>query len=265
MSFRQSFADYLKAYRTDMAWTQKELGDNWGFSAETISAWERGKRFPRRQQLPNIARLMEMELEELVQSIRATTIDREGSKAQEADMVELQQSNSITEFSSQKKCEPEILEASLQARKVKILTIRGEKYFIGSKSILSHFFSLDVQKEDVNIEVLVLSPDAKHITNELAETLEHHSAEEIRETMRIDFEYLKLLSRRYKNFQVRYYIQKPNFKLLFFDDILFVSAYVTSKNDDHANMFKMAREGNSLFIGFEKLFDELWEKSVELK
>lgn len=179
--------------------------------------------------------------------------------------VELEQNNSVKEFLNQEACESYIREASRNAKKIKILTIRGEKYFLGPKSLL-HQLCSSKRAKDTNIEVLVLAPSAQHITEELAESLDHDSAEEIREKMRIVFDYLRLLVGRNKNFEVKCYAEPPNFKLLMFDDVMFVSTFALGvpKNDRNVKMLQIKRDGNPLFIGLERYFDDLWEHSVFL-
>lgn len=177
--------------------------------------------------------------------------------------VGLKQNSSIIEYLNQEACEPQIREASHNAKKVKILTIRGEKYFLGPKSLL---FDLCQSKrsKDSMIEVLVLSPDSHLITEELAANLDHESAEEIREKMRIVFDYLNHLASRIKNFEVKCYDERPNFKMLLFDNVMFVSTFAGGgpKNDHNTKMLQIERDGNPLFVGFERLFDDLSKRSV---
>lgn len=177
--------------------------------------------------------------------------------------VGLKQNSSIIEFLNQEACEVQIREASRNAKKVKILTIRGEKYFFGPKSLL---YDLCQSKwsEDSSIEVLVLSPDSHLITEELAANLDHESAEEIRVKMRIVFDYLSHLASRIKNFKVKCYDERPNFKILLFDDVMFVSTFAGGgpKNDHNAKMLQIGRDGHPFFVGFERLFDDLSKRSV---
>ncbi len=101
-----------------------------------------------------------------------------------------QQDALVTEFPNQASCEQAIREACRNARTIKILTIRGEKYFVGSRSLLRDL-CLSKRGEGHTISVLVLSPDSDHITNELAHDLKHRSAEEIKEKMQDVLEYGK--------------------------------------------------------------------------
>ena len=71
-----SFADVVREYRKSMRWTQEEAAEKWGYSVDTISAWERGKRKPSNQEIPRLARYLGMQDEELVGCIK-----NEGNKA----------------------------------------------------------------------------------------------------------------------------------------------------------------------------------------
>jgi hypothetical protein len=177
--------------------------------------------------------------------------------------VGLKQNSSIVEFLNQKACESHIYEASSNAKKVKILTIRGEKYFLGPKSLL-HDLCHSKRTKDSSIEVLVLSPDSHYISEELASNLDHESADEIRAKMHIVFDYLNHLASRIKNFEVKCYDERPNFKMLLFDDVMFVSSFAGGgpKNDQNAKMLQIARDGNPLFVGFERYFEDLSKRSV---
>lgn len=114
------------------------------------------------------------------------------------------------------------------------------------------------------IEVLVLSPESNHITEEQASNLGHHSAEEIREKMRIILKYLAHIAKQHKNIEVRCYNETPNFKILLFDDVMFVSSFAAEipKNDKNTKMLQITREGGPLFVGLEKYFDDLSKRSV---
>ncbi len=63
------FPTLLKTYRKSMGWTQEEMSRKWSYSFETISAWERGKRSPAGQEIPRLAKLLEIESEELAEIV----------------------------------------------------------------------------------------------------------------------------------------------------------------------------------------------------
>lgn len=179
----------------------------------------------------------------------------------ENPLVELNQNNSIRVYPNQDACEPHIREAFRNARKVKMLTIRGEKYFLGSRSLL-HEICLAKQEKGVSIKVLVLSPESGHITEELAGSLGHNSAERTKRKMSIALDNLKHIAEQNRNFEVKCYNESPNFKVLLFDNIMFVSAIMGPKNDHNAKMWQITREEAPLFMGLERHFDDLWKHSV---
>ncbi len=74
--------------------------------------------------------------------------------------------------------------------------------------------------------------------------------------------YLRHLEDQNSSFQVRCFDETPNFKILMFDDIMFVSAYIKPKNDRNTKMFRITREEPLLFTGLERNFDDLWKRAV---
>ena len=63
------FAMLLRMYRKSMGWTQEELAQQWSYSFETISSWERGKRTPGRRETLRLAKLLEIDVEQLAEAI----------------------------------------------------------------------------------------------------------------------------------------------------------------------------------------------------
>jgi transcriptional regulator with XRE-family HTH domain len=266
MPVLESFPSFLKAYRKSNGLTQIELAELLGYSMETISAWERGKRTPHLLQIPRLARLLGIEAHELTQSLYPAGISSlEEYTNQEPYTARLQQNSLVSVFSSQDECIQLIRHAVRHATKVKVLTIRGEKYFLGPQGILHNLYSSKHSRAS-SVQVLVLSLDSDHVTEELAADIGHDSPERIREKMSSVHGYLKFLMSDNKNFEVRSYKEKPNFKMLIFDDVMFVSSFIKRipKNDQNAKMFQLTREDNPLFMGLERHFDDLWSRSANL-
>ncbi|MBV9232007.1 MAG: helix-turn-helix transcriptional regulator [Chloroflexi bacterium] len=261
----ESFPQVLKAYRKGNGLSQEELARQLNFSAETISAWERGKRKPHALQIPRLAHLLGRDAQELTQSLYPASDSVGEFKNHQPRIAPTPESGLITIFSSQDECEALIRQECRHATKVKVLTIRGEKYFLGPKSLLHHLYS-SRHTRDCSIQVLVLSPDSDHITEELAVNLGHNSSERIRGKMSSVLGYLKFLMSQHSNFKVKCYQETPIFKILMFDDVMFVSSFVDGvpKNDHNVKMFRLTREGNPLFIGLESFFDHLWLRSANI-
>lgn len=64
-----TFALLLRQYRKYQGWTQAELAEEWSYSFETISAWERCKRFPARPEIPRVAQLLGVDVQELTEIV----------------------------------------------------------------------------------------------------------------------------------------------------------------------------------------------------
>jgi hypothetical protein len=171
------------------------------------------------------------------------------------------ESYSIRVYPNQLDCESKIREAFRKAKTVKILTIRGESYFAGSRSLL-HDICITKRGDDYSMQVLVLSPGSSHITEQLATSLSHTSADRTRRKMLNMLNYLRHLEDQNRSFQMRCFDETPNFKILMFDDIMFVSVYIKPKNDHNTKMFRITREEPLLFTGLERNFDDLWKHAV---
>jgi|GEM_PF-2434104 transcriptional regulator with XRE-family HTH domain len=64
-----NFSELLRIYRKNMGWSQEEMSRKWNYSFETISAWERKKRTPGSQEIPRLAKFLEMTPEKLAEII----------------------------------------------------------------------------------------------------------------------------------------------------------------------------------------------------
>jgi len=173
--------------------------------------------------------------------------------------------NAFIEFENQVVCEENIQKACEKAKKIKILTIRGEKYFLGSRSLLRDM-CLEKRGDGYSIEVLVLSPDSNHITEKLGASL-GKNPEQVRARMLIELENLRHIMKINGNIRVKCYMESPNFKILIFDDEMFVSSFAQGgpKNDLNAKMFHATRDKNPLFAGFERFFDDLSGRAEPLQ
>jgi transcriptional regulator with XRE-family HTH domain len=85
----QNFSSLVRTYRKSMGWTQWELSERWGYSFETISAWERGKRSPSGVEIPRLAQLMGVEPRELAGLVARSKAQREGWDSGEGERREL--------------------------------------------------------------------------------------------------------------------------------------------------------------------------------
>jgi transcriptional regulator with XRE-family HTH domain len=71
-----TFALVVRQYRKDQGWTQAVLAEEWNYSFETVSAWERGKRFPARPEIPRVAQLLGVDAQELVELVIRSRMGR---------------------------------------------------------------------------------------------------------------------------------------------------------------------------------------------
>lgn len=83
----EDFSAMVKTYRKSMGWTQEELAQKWSYSFETISAWERGKRTPSNTEIPRLAKLLEVDADTLVATIRRARQIRREKASQHQPML----------------------------------------------------------------------------------------------------------------------------------------------------------------------------------
>ena len=175
----------------------------------------------------------------------------------------LNESYLVQVYPNQETCEKEIVERYRRAKKIKILTIRGEKYFLGSRSLLRDITLGKLKaEEELDIKVLVLVPDSSHITDRLARSLGSQLPDDMRKKMVMSLNNMKHIADQNTNFQVRCYDKTPIIKMLIFDDVMFISAYLKAKNDRNTHMLRITRNDLVLFASLEKEFDDLWVHSV---
>lgn len=79
--------------------------------------------------------------------------------------------------------------------------------------------------------------------------------------MRDTLNSLKTLARYDEKFEVKCFRETPNFKILLFDDDMFISSYNGPRNDSNAKMIHIRRDENPIFTGMERYFDALWKSS----
>jgi hypothetical protein len=166
-------------------------------------------------------------------------------------------------FTNHLECEDEIIENFKAARRIKVLTARGGRYFM----VAGWFYDLLGEKQGRNdqIQILVCSSESSHIDEELAQRLGYGSAEAVRDRMRTSLGHLGSLCRGFPNISVRVYAEKPLWNVLLFDDVMYVAPYVGHASHEKAAVLKFQRNDRSHFVGFEHHFDQLWSHSHPLE
>src|SRR5260370_42245865 len=108
---------------------------------------------------------VELDRDELIKYISGGSIISKEETNQKKNYVKIEQNSlNIRMFKNQHVCEFEIRREAHRAKTIKVLTIRGNEYFVGKKSI----FHPILEEGNAAIDLLVLSPQAEHITEELA-------------------------------------------------------------------------------------------------
>src|SRR5579863_4317872 len=159
MAHSESFPTRLANYRKNNGLTQRQIAKKWAVSPETISAWERGRRKPDVILVPKLASELEMDKDDLLEYISANSMKLREGNNRETYTNELGLKGSLIRFKNQEVCQPSIRREALHTTKIRVLTIRGDKFFVGTNSL----FHDAVEEKKTPIEVLVLSPESDHI------------------------------------------------------------------------------------------------------
>ncbi len=75
MNTGMDFTAMLKAFRIEHGYTQRDLGEYLGYSEETITAWECGRRRPAGENFARLARLLEINEQELADAIHKARLE----------------------------------------------------------------------------------------------------------------------------------------------------------------------------------------------
>lgn len=84
----EDFSALVRTYRKGMGWTQEELAQQWSYSFETISAWERGKRTPGNTEIPRLAKLVEVDADTLAATVRRARKIRQEKASQHRPLIQ---------------------------------------------------------------------------------------------------------------------------------------------------------------------------------
>ncbi len=90
MEQETSFGELLRRYRKSYGYhcTQAEIAERFGYSKETISSWEQGRRFPAHEEVPRFAQLIGLDPEEVKRAIQVGHMQAHPGKiASESDFL----------------------------------------------------------------------------------------------------------------------------------------------------------------------------------
>lgn len=250
------FTSLVRDYRKRMGWTQEELSQKWSYSFETISAWERGKRTPGNQEIPRVAKFLDMSAEELVNIIansRIHPLKRNISSANQWEATfetwgELQQIyRNRTDF------DRNFSYARMFEHAQNILAV-GISLNVIANNYSKDNLAQSIIEEDCKIQVCFLDPNGKRCAEREEE--ENYPARTLADLTSSSILLMQILCRRIgriepgrsQNLEIRTYDLTPRFNIYIVDDTLMtVQNYGYGRGGDTPTLLLKRKTRGGLF------------------
>lgn len=251
-----NFTSLIRTYRKSMGWTQEDLSQKWSYSFETISAWERGKRTPSNQEIPRLAKFLEMSPEELASTItnsRSQPLKRNTQSANQWETTfetwgELQQIyRNRTDFNR------DFSYARMFEHAQSILAI-GISLNIIANNYSKDDLAQSIIEENCKIQVCFLDPNGKRCAEREEE--ENYPARTLADLTNSSILLMQILRghigrtepERSQNLEIRTYDLTPRFNIYIVDDTLMtVQNYGYGRGGDTPTLLLKRKTRGGLF------------------
>lgn len=226
------FSTLLRSYRKSMGWTQEELSEEWSYSFETISAWEREKRTPNNHEIPRIAKFLGIDSENLAEIIRRSRTQPLKRNAQTGGIKPENWKASLDTWGE--------LQQIYRSRTDFNQDFSYAKMFENAQSILAAGISLNaitlshgrdnlfnyITNNNCKLQLCFLDPNGKRCAEREEE--ENHKPGHIAGITKVSIHLLETLQdmieqsspEHNKNLEIRVYDLTPRFNIYIVDDIL---------------------------------------------
>lgn len=226
------FSTLLRTYRKSMGWTQEELSQEWSYSFETISAWEREKRTPNNHEVPRIAKFLGLDSEELAETIRRSRIQPLKRNTQTGGVKPENWKTSLNTWGE--------LQQIYRSRTDFNQDFSYAKMFEKAQTILAVGISLNaltlshgrdnlfnyITNNNCKLQLCFLDPNGKRCAEREEE--ENHKPGHIAGITKVSIHLLETLQdmieqsspEHNKNLEIRVYDLTPRFNIIIVDDIL---------------------------------------------
>lgn len=271
------FSTILRTYRKSMGWTQEELSQKWSYSFETVSAWERGKRTPSNQEIPRLAKFLEMDPEELASVItnsRAQPLKRSPQNANQAHTTWK------TSFETW-----EELQQIYRTRTEFNRDFSYARMFENAHNILAAGISLNaialtysrndlikaITEKSCTVQLCFLDPDGKKCTEREEE--EGYPAKTLADLTRVNILLMKTLYNQIEttspehssNLEIKIYDLTPRFNIYMVDDALMtVQSYGYGRGEDTPTLLLKRKTKGGLFDFYAAAAKHIFEHSTHL-
>lgn len=177
-------------------------------------------------------------------------------------MATLQETGIVGWFKDQDDVGSQIREDMERARDIRIVLVRGRTVVAKRDSLLRGI--LEAKGKEARVRLLVLNPMSPHVgqIEQQADLPTGSLSADIRETLKALGEIEKTSAAG--RFVCRVYDRPPTFRLMFADDVVYVGSYLPRFFSTGAALaaYRIVKKDpplESLFLGFEAHFDDLWK------
>lgn len=270
----EDFQTLLRTYRKSMGWTQEEMAQNWNYSFETISAWERKKRSPSNQEIPRLAKLFRMNAEDLADTIIASReqtspINIIGTRRARSDWKE-----SFAIWGELQNIYPTRTEFSHNFsythmfEKARSILATGISLNAIAMNYSKHALIKSLIEENCTIQLCFLDPDGTKCAEREEEevlrkgTLSGLTSVNIDMMKGIHKQISKISPEYTKRLEVKIYDMTPRFNIYIVDDILMtVQGYAYGRGEDTPTLVLEKKAKNGLFDFYASIAKHILENS----
>ncbi|MEO6892355.1 MAG: DUF5919 domain-containing protein [Ktedonobacteraceae bacterium] len=262
-----------------MGWTQEKMAQKWSYSFETISAWERGKRSPGSQEIPRLAKLLEIEPEELAEIVINS---REQPYIRKTHVAQYQETRTTWKTSFETWGE---LQRIYRTRTEFIRDFSYPRMFENAHSIIAVGISLNtvsmnysrddliksVFEEKCVFQLCFLDPNGKNCAEREEEesypggTLASLTSFNIHIMKAIRSQIEKIDPERCKQIEIKTYDMVPRYNIYIVDDTLMtVQGYGYGRGEDTPILVLKRATVNGLFDFYVSEAKHIFEHSIEI-
>jgi transcriptional regulator with XRE-family HTH domain len=271
------FPMLLRTYRKSMGWTQEELSQKWSYSFETISAWERGKRTPSNQEIPRLAKLLEVAPEELAETITNSRLQPLKRKSQITDHTPATWKSNFETWGE--------LQHIYRTRTEFNRDFSYAKMFENAHTILATGISLNaialshgrdnlfkhITENNCKIQLCFLDPNGKRCAEREEE--ENYEPRHIADITEVSIHLMKTLrsmiskiNPQYtENLEIRIYDLNPRFNIYIADDILMtVQSYAYERGEATPTLLLKKKIDGGLFDFYKSAAEHILKHSTDI-
>lgn len=272
------FSELLRTYRKSMGWTQEKMSQQWSYSFETISAWERGKRTPSNQEIPRLAKFLEMDAEELASTITNSRAQPLKRNPQDSSSTQSTWRTSFETWGELQHIYRTRTEFNRDFSYAKMFEDAQETILAAGISLnaIALTYSRDdliraVIERNCTVQLCFLDPDGKRCAEREEE--EKYVPRTLASLTGVNISLMKTLYNQVeqtnpesiKNFEVRSYDLTPRFNIYIVDDTLMtVQSYGYGRGEDTPTLLLKRKTRGGLFDFYASAAKHLLEQSTDI-